>query len=102
MKISAVYLIGNPEIIIHYTIWVVVEQALLYLRHTIVRWCSGTKVGRCSSYRKLREASNMHLLWCFCEAFLTVKKSGKYSLFFLLAIIFIIRSKANKYFHIEY
>jgi hypothetical protein len=29
LKISAVYLIGNPEIPIHYTIWVVVEQALL-------------------------------------------------------------------------
>jgi hypothetical protein len=29
LKISAVYLIGKAEIPIHYTIWVVVEQALL-------------------------------------------------------------------------
>ena len=31
LKISAVYLIGNPEIPIHYTSWSQVEQALLMI-----------------------------------------------------------------------
>jgi hypothetical protein len=31
LKISAVYLIGKAEIPIHYTIWALVEQALLFL-----------------------------------------------------------------------
>ena len=30
LKISAVYLIGKAEIPIHYTIWALVEQALLH------------------------------------------------------------------------
>ena len=32
LKISAVYLIGKAEIPIHYTIWALVEQALLLLK----------------------------------------------------------------------
>ena len=56
LKISAVYLIGNPEIPIHYISWGQVEQALLNSRiHDFTKFCVYNLDAMQSGIRKIVE-----------------------------------------------